>query len=83
MSNGRVCVIVSLYAHYILWVWSDHPLPHTPPHTHTQQPHNKNRFTAKTAVHLINPPRPGKRLLVLDLDHTLLDFSDREEALQR
>lgn len=25
---------------------------------------------------MINPPRPGKKLLVLDLDHTLLDFSE-------
>eukprot|EP00605_Chrysophyceae_sp_TOSAG23-4_P001344 GSChrysophyteH1.ASY1.ANO1.1461.1 assembled CDS len=26
-------------------------------------------------IHYINAPRPGKKLLVLDLDHTILDFS--------
>ena len=30
---------------------------------------------AATEVHFINAPRPGKRLLVLDLDHCLLHFS--------
>lgn len=28
-------------------------------------------------LHFMNPPREGKSLLVLDLDHTLLDFSSR------
>ena len=32
-------------------------------------------FTAKTEVNWMAPRRPGKLLLVLDLDHTLLDFS--------
>ena len=27
----------------------------------------------------MHPPREGKKLLVLDLDHTLLDFSDRDD----
>lgn len=27
----------------------------------------------KTELHLISPPRKGKKLLVLDLDYTLLD----------
>ncbi|GKY98081.1 hypothetical protein MPSEU_000766000 [Mayamaea pseudoterrestris] len=36
------------------------------------------QFTEHTAVHLMNQPRPGKALLVLDLDHTLLDFSSRQ-----
>ncbi|GBG25193.1 Ubiquitin-like domain-containing CTD phosphatase 1 [Hondaea fermentalgiana] len=31
-----------------------------------------------TAIHVMNPPRTGKRLLVLDLDHTLLDFGYRK-----
>eukprot|EP00937_MAST-01D_sp_MAST-1D-sp2_P000063 g63.t1 len=31
--------------------------------------------TERTEVYFINPPRPGKRLLVLDLDHCLLHFS--------
>jgi hypothetical protein len=34
------------------------------------------RKFSKTAFTFINPPRPGSALLVLDLDHTLLDFSD-------
>lgn len=34
-----------------------------------------------TQVNIMNPPRVGKPLLVLDLDHTLLDFSSK--ALQR
>ena len=33
------------------------------------------KFTEKTQFNVIHPPRPGKPLLVLDLDHTLLDFS--------
>ncbi|GAB5036580.1 had iiid h [Nannochloropsis oceanica] len=48
-----------------------------------QNSENLRKFTAKTQVHLINPPRQGKRLLVLDLDHTLLDFSSREEVIDR
>ena len=35
------------------------------------------KFTAETPVHVMNPPRVGKPLLVLDLDHTLLDFSSK------
>jgi ubiquitin-like domain-containing CTD phosphatase 1 len=36
-------------------------------------------FSQKTSIHFINEPRPGKKLLVLDLDHTLLDFSSKED----
>jgi predicted HAD superfamily phosphohydrolase YqeG len=32
----------------------------------------------RTEINLMNPARPGKKLLVLDLDHTLLDFKDQE-----
>jgi ubiquitin-like domain-containing CTD phosphatase 1 len=35
---------------------------------------------AKTEINLMCAPRPGKRLLVLDLDHTLLDFSTRHTS---
>lgn len=35
------------------------------------------KFTESTIVHVMNQPRQGKPLLVLDLDHTLLDFSTR------
>ena len=32
-------------------------------------------YTQSTDIQFINEPRPGKKLLVLDLDHTLLDFT--------
>lgn len=38
---------------------------------------NLKKFTEHTAVHIMNQPREAKPLLVLDLDHTLLDFSSR------
>ena len=38
---------------------------------------NLKKFTEHTAVHIMNEPREGKPLLVLDLDHTLLDFSSK------
>ena len=38
---------------------------------------NLKKFTAQTPVHVMHPPRDGKPLLVLDLDHTLLDFSSK------
>ncbi|KAL3920304.1 MAG: hypothetical protein SGILL_003327 [Bacillariaceae sp.] len=42
---------------------------------HVANGENLKKFTEHTEVHLIHPPRPGKPLMVLDLDHTLLDFS--------
>ncbi|KAG7361301.1 HAD hydrolase family IIID protein [Nitzschia inconspicua] len=42
---------------------------------HVANGENLKKFTEHTQVHLINPPREGKPLMVLDLDHTLLDFS--------
>jgi ubiquitin-like domain-containing CTD phosphatase 1 len=44
---------------------------------HVANGENLKKFTEHTEVHLINPPREGKPLMVLDLDHTLLDFSRR------
>jgi len=38
-----------------------------------------NETIAKTSITLINPISPEKKLLVLDLDHTILDFSKYEE----
>ena len=38
------------------------------------------KFTAKTEINWINERRPGKPLLVLDLDHCLLDFSHARET---
>merc|ERR1719410_485055 len=38
---------------------------------------NLKNFTESTTIHVMNEPRDGKPLLVLDLDHTLLDFSSR------
>jgi ubiquitin-like domain-containing CTD phosphatase 1 len=48
---------------------------------HRANGENLKKFTAQTPVHIMNPPREGKPLLVLDLDHTLLDFSSK--TLQR
>ncbi len=44
---------------------------------HVANGENLKKFTEHTAVHIMNEPRDGKPLLVLDLDHTLLDFSSR------
>ena len=44
---------------------------------HVANEANLRDFTERTAVHLMNEPREGFPLLVLDLDHTLLDFSSR------
>jgi ubiquitin-like domain-containing CTD phosphatase 1 len=48
---------------------------------HVANTENLKKFTVQTAVYIMHEPRPGKPLLVLDLDHTLLDFSSR--TLQR
>jgi ubiquitin-like domain-containing CTD phosphatase 1 len=42
---------------------------------HVANGENLKKFTEHTAVNIMNEPREGKPLLVLDLDHTLLDFS--------
>jgi ubiquitin-like domain-containing CTD phosphatase 1 len=42
---------------------------------HVANGENLKKFTEDTSVHIIAPPRDNKPLLVLDLDHTLLDFS--------
>ncbi|EGG14210.1 ubiquitin-like domain-containing CTD phosphatase 1 [Cavenderia fasciculata] len=42
---------------------------------------NKNRLSKtkkKAEIDIINAPRPNKKLLVLDLDHTILDFKDQD-----
>ncbi|KAM9957526.1 hypothetical protein ACTFIR_009633 [Dictyostelium discoideum] len=43
---------------------------------------NKNQLLAmierSNDISLINDPRPNKKLLVLDLDHTILDFKDQD-----
>lgn len=49
---------------------------------HKAKEENLQKFTELTQIHIINPPRTvangaPKPLLVLDLDHTLLDFSSR------
>jgi ubiquitin-like domain-containing CTD phosphatase 1 len=48
---------------------------------HVANGENLKKFTDHTDVFVMNAPRDGKPLLVLDLDHTLLDFSSR--TLQR
>ena len=42
---------------------------------HVATGQNLKKFTESTAVNIIHEPRKGKPLMVLDLDHTLLDFS--------
>ena len=42
---------------------------------HVATGENLKKFTEHTEVFFMDPPRPNKPLLVLDLDHTLLDFS--------
>jgi ubiquitin-like domain-containing CTD phosphatase 1 len=42
---------------------------------HVANGENLKKFTEHTSVHIMAPPRDKKPLLVLDLDHTLLDFS--------
>mmetsp|Transcript_35209 Transcript_35209/g.105168 ORF Transcript_35209/g.105168 Transcript_35209/m.105168 type:complete len:376 (-) Transcript_35209:252-1379(-) len=44
---------------------------------HVANEDNLRKFTEATAVHVMNEPREGKPLMVLDLDHTLLDFSTK------
>ena len=48
--------------------WKQHFANHT----------NLVEKTHSTNVHVMNPPRNGKKLMVLDLDHTLLDFSSKK-----
>jgi len=47
-------------------------------HRSLENEENLRKFTDSTEVHFINPPREGKHLLVVDLDHTLLDFSSSD-----
>jgi ubiquitin-like domain-containing CTD phosphatase 1 len=61
---------------------NSHPFP--PPRSgFNMSPTEKifKKFTANTSVYIMNEPRENKPLLVLDLDHTLLDFSSK--TLQR
>ena len=39
------------------------------------------KFSAATEINFINDPRPDKKLLILDLDHTILDFTSTDETL--
>mmetsp|Transcript_29390 Transcript_29390/g.70677 ORF Transcript_29390/g.70677 Transcript_29390/m.70677 type:complete len:363 (+) Transcript_29390:35-1123(+) len=48
---------------------------------HVANGENLKKFTESTMIHIMSEPRPGKPLLVLDLDHTLLDFNSK--TLQR
>jgi ubiquitin-like domain-containing CTD phosphatase 1 len=46
----------------------------------TEEWQKLNEFSEKVVINYINEPREGKKLLVLDLDHTLLDFSSKENV---
>ena len=48
---------------------------------HKANEENLQKFTESTEIHVMNGPRKDYPFLVLDLDHTLLDFSSR--ILQR
>lgn len=45
----------------------------------TPEWHKLQEFTSTTTIYFINDPRPQKKLLVLDLDHTILHFTSKEE----
>jgi len=45
---------------------------------HVAKDTNLKNFTESTTIHVMNEPRPNKPLMVLDLDHTLLDFSSKK-----
>lgn len=49
---------------------------------HVANGNNLKKFTESTEIYTMNQPRPNKPLMVLDLDHTLLDFNRKkiEEA---
>lgn len=44
---------------------------------HKANENKLQKFTTSTQIHIMNEPRDAKPLLVLDLDHTLLDFSSK------
>jgi hypothetical protein len=50
-------------------------------HRSSRNARKLREYTAKTEVNWIAARRPGKALLVLDLDHTLLDFTNAREGL--
>jgi len=37
-------------------------------------------FSSKVEIQFVNPPRPGRKLLILDLDHTLMHFDSKDEG---
>ncbi|KAI9138930.1 HAD subfamily IIID h [Paraphysoderma sedebokerense] len=39
------------------------------------------RYIEKTSINIINPPRPGKKLLVMDLDYTIFDCKSTAERM--
>jgi ubiquitin-like domain-containing CTD phosphatase 1 len=45
---------------------------------HVAKDANLKKFTEMTEIHIMNEPRPNKPLMVLDLDHTLLDFNRKK-----
>ncbi|CAK4464541.1 hypothetical protein Ae201684P_022444 [Aphanomyces euteiches] len=49
--------------------------------THARENHDRlDKMLAATEISLINPFRCGKKLLVLDLDHTLMDITATKDA---
>lgn len=68
-SVVRVHIFLILSSRFFQWM------------QHVANEDNLKKFTSKTSVFIMNEPRENKPLMVLDLDHTLLDFSSK--TLQR
>jgi len=65
-----------------IWGRSSDPLEQLSPELEQAAIQSKiQRLTQKIEVKFLNPPRWGTKLLVLDLDHTLIDFSCRFEYM--
>lgn len=60
-----------------LWGPSRNPMEVSPEQEMVAIQSKIQRLTQKIEVKILNPPRWGSKLLVLDLDHTLIDFSCR------
>lgn len=56
---------------------SDAPMPPNPAASASMIQAKISRLTTRIDIKFLNPPRWGSKLLVLDLDHTLIDFSCR------
>lgn len=58
----------------------DYARAEVPPHLEPRNVRKVREHSSTLQLDLINPPRPGQRLLVLDLDYTLVDTSERDST---